>query len=148
MFKPELLQIQDTSITQKIRDSIKESYSFLHRDLYGNIVCGGGNTMFEGFTERLTKELSKDTDYKFKIVKSSEGNNSSWIGASIVSSLSTFTKIWISKEEYEEYGSKFIEFKTPCTFNFYPKRNTKLMKEGIYELFQKKKDVNITFGFH
>lgn len=145
MFQPHLSQIKDTSIIEKINQSIKKSYSFLHQELCLNIVLGGGNTMFEGFSDRLTKELSKLFKNNVRVIALSDRLYSSWIGASIISSLSTFQNFWLSKKDYDENGPQMIEYKSPCTFIFYSKGKT--MKDGMYELFKSLKDINTNIYF-
>ena len=59
---------------------------------YGNIVLSGGTTMFLGLPERLSKEITAlaPTLMKIKVVAYPERKFSTWIGGSILSSLSTF----------------------------------------------------------
>ena len=64
----------------------------LKKDFYGDIVLAGGNTMFEGFQERLSEEIARlaPPSIKIKIISPPERNISAWIGGSILSLLSTF----------------------------------------------------------
>jgi len=48
---------------------------------------------------------------KIKVVAPPERKFSVWIGGSILSGLSTFDKMWITKEEYEEIGPEIIHKK-------------------------------------
>ncbi|KFG54126.1 actin-related protein ARP1, partial [Toxoplasma gondii MAS] len=41
-----------------------------------------------------------------------ERKYSTWIGGSILASLATFKKMWVSKQEYEEYGAGILHRKT------------------------------------
>lgn len=72
----------------------------IREDLYKNIVLSGGTTVFPGFAERLNKELTKlaPIDTKIKIFSPEERKFLAWIGGSILSSLSTFQTMWITKE--------------------------------------------------
>merc|ERR1712174_39581 len=78
----------------------------IRKDLYANIVLSGGTTMFPGIGERMTKELTAlaPSTMKIKAVAPPERKYSVWIGGSILSSLSTFQQMWISKGEYDESG--------------------------------------------
>jgi len=78
----------------------------VRKDLYGNIVLSGGTTMFTGISERLNKEIVNlaPSTMKIKVVAPPERKYSVWIGGSILSSLSTFQTMWITKGEYEESG--------------------------------------------
>merc|ERR1712154_345891 len=61
---------------------------------------------FAGIGERMTKELTAlaPSTMKIKVVAPPERKYSVWIGGSILSSLSTFQHMWISKGEYDESG--------------------------------------------
>merc|ERR1712224_989405 len=85
----------------------------IRKDLYANIVLSGGTTMFPGIAERMTKELVSlaPSSMKVKIVAPPERKYSVWIGGSILSSLSTFQTMWISKEEFDESGPSIVHRK-------------------------------------
>jgi actin len=64
----------------------------------------GGNTMFEGLDARLQRELSAMAASRVKIIMTPERKYSSWIGGSILASLSTFSQWWLLKADYDELG--------------------------------------------
>ena len=78
------------------------------KELSSNLVVVGGSSTFPGFDARLMKEMISLTPstVKNKIISGTniERSNASWIGGSILSSLGSFQQLWLSKEEYEEYG--------------------------------------------
>ena len=82
-------------------------------DLYGNIVMSGGTTMFEGISERLSKEVVNlaPSSMRIKVIAPPERKFSVWIGGSILSSLSTFQTMWITKAEYEDTGAAIVHRK-------------------------------------
>ncbi|KAJ7340880.1 actin family, partial [Mycena albidolilacea] len=79
-------------------------------ELYGNIVLSGGSTMFPGIADRIHKELSMlaPPSVKIKVYAPPERKYFVWIGRSILTSLSTFQNLWISKQEYDESVEKVI----------------------------------------
>ena len=85
----------------------------LRNYLLKNILLSGGNTMFPGMKERVTKEVTclVNTGVKVKVTAPPERKMSSWIGGSILASLSDFYKICISKEEYDEHGPSLVHRK-------------------------------------
>ena len=85
----------------------------IRKDLYANVVLSGGTTMFLGIGERMTKELTAlaPSTMKIKVVAPPERKYSVWIGGSILSSLSTFQQMWISKGEYDESGPTIVHRK-------------------------------------
>ena len=69
--------------------------------------------MFEGFAERFKNEIKelvpKSMKEEVKILAPTDRKFSTWIGGSILSTLSSFKSKWITKKEYEENGSKIIK---------------------------------------
>jgi actin, other eukaryote len=79
----------------------------VRKELFENIVVGGGTTMLDGFSERLKKEivqLSSLPSLNVKVVSPPERKFSSWVGGSILTSLSSFQSMWISSGDYSENG--------------------------------------------
>jgi actin-related protein len=74
----------------------------IRKMFYGNILLSGGSTMFEGFAERLKKEMIYllPPTVRVSIISPPERKYSAWIGGSILASLSSFQELRISKEEY------------------------------------------------
>lgn len=87
--------------------------------LYSSVIVTGGNTLLQGFTDRLNRDLSSKTppSMRLKIISGTTGSAerrfSSWIGGSILASLGSFQQMWISKQEYEEGGKTCVERKCP-----------------------------------
>jgi actin-related protein len=69
--------------------------------------------MYSGMDDRLRKELIvlSPSTARIKIVAPPERKYSVWIGGSILASLSTFQRMWVSKLQYEEYGSSVFQHK-------------------------------------
>jgi len=106
LFKPSLLGKESAGIDQLAFDSIMGCDVDIRRDLYSNTVLSGGTTMFPNIDARLTKELTAKApaSIKVKVVAPPERKYSVWIGGSILSSLSTFQEMWVTKDEYDETG--------------------------------------------
>jgi actin beta/gamma 1 len=113
LFQPSLIGKEASGIHDTTFRSIMKCDVDIRRDLYANIVLSGGTTMFQGIGERMTKELTAlaPATMKIKVVAPPERRYSVWIGGSILSSLSTFQQMWISKEEYDESGPTIVHQK-------------------------------------
>ena len=85
----------------------------IRKDLYANVVLSGGTTMYAGIADRMSKEITAlaPASMKVKIIAPPERKYSVWIGGSILSSLSTFQQMWISKQEYDESGPSNVHRK-------------------------------------
>ena len=79
------------------------------KELLMNLVLSGAGSRFQGLDTRLNKELTAMTPsvYRVKVLSGKKGErmNAAWIGGSILTSLGSFQQLWLSKAEYEEYGS-------------------------------------------
>ena len=118
LFRPNFLNLPESNI-KGLHDeccaSIQQIDVEIRKDLYSNIILSGGNTMFEGLPERLTKEIQKLTpsaaSNKVKVIALPERKYATWIGASILSSLSNFQCMWITRAEYKETGESIVHKK-------------------------------------
>nr|MDO8090439.1 actin family protein [Candidatus Sigynarchaeota archaeon] len=109
-FNPGVVGLDAMPLDEVIVETVKKCDVDLRRDLYGNIVLSGGSTMFPGLKERLHKEISElvPENIEIKIIAPPERMYSVWIGGSILASLKTFQKMWVTRKEYQEQGAAAI----------------------------------------
>jgi actin len=109
-FNPGVIGLEAQPIDEAIYAAIMKCDVDLRRELYGNIVLSGGSTMFPGLKERMHKELTElvPEGVEIKIIAPPERRYSVWIGGSILSSLKTFQKMWVTKKEYQDIGAAAI----------------------------------------
>lgn len=114
LFRPDLLGEECEGIHEVLMYSIQKSDMDLRKILYQNIVLSGGSTLLKGFGDRLLLELKKNLakDMKIRIAAPQERLYSTWMGGSILASLDTFKKMWVSKREFDEEGPRVIHRKT------------------------------------
>ena len=71
--------------------------------------------MFSGLPERLTKDVKalapESMKNNVKVTAVPERKYSVSIGGSILSSISTFGSMWITKDEYQESGTSIVHRK-------------------------------------
>jgi actin len=113
LFQPLVLGKEASGIQVATYDSIKDCGIDIRKALYANIVLSGGNTMYPGFADRLNKEISglAPSTMDVKIFAPPERIYSVWTGGTILASLQSFNKKWISKKEYDECGSNIVHRK-------------------------------------
>merc|ERR1719336_3609873 len=106
LFHPSIVGLEYPGIHELLAFSINRADLDLRMTLYSQIVLSGGSTMFEKFGDRLLNEIRKlaPKDIKIRISAPPERKFSTWIGGSVLSSLATFKKMWITKEEFEDEG--------------------------------------------
>lgn len=117
MFNSGLFGMELPSVDQIVCKSVWATDLDFRKYLLENIVLSGGNTMYPGFMERLTIELNKRvSEMKYdkisvKVRGSPERRFSTWIGAAMLSGLTSFQSMWLTKSEYEEHGPHVIHSK-------------------------------------
>ena len=85
----------------------------IRKDLCSNVVLSGGCAMFAGIGGRMAAELTSlaPSTMKIKVVAPPERKYSVWIGGSILSSLSAFQQMWISRGGYDASGPTIVHWK-------------------------------------
>jgi len=113
LFQPAFLGMECPGISEATYNSIMQCDIDIRKDLYANIVLSGGTTMYPGIADRMQKEITtlSPATMKVKVIAPPERKYSVWIGGSILSSLSTFASMWITKEEYDESGPSIVHRK-------------------------------------
>ena len=110
LFDPSRIGSEVPSVPQCVSSAIELVDMDLRSQLYSNIVMAGGTTQCLGFGDRLLKELAllAPSNTKLRIQAPTDGQYAAWMGGSILASLSTFKKCWISAKDWQEYGSSIL----------------------------------------
>jgi centractin len=115
LFQPDLLGYEYKGTHDLLMSSIVKTDIDLRRILLSQIVLAGGSTLFPGYGERLLNEMRKHPlapkEAKIRIAAPPERLYSTWIGGSILASLSTFKNLWITKAEFLEQGARVLSNK-------------------------------------
>ena len=109
--------MEPAGIHEILNNSIMKYDIDVRKDLYANIVLSGGTTMYPGFADRMQKEVAElaPSSMRIRIDAPPERKYSVWIGGSILASLSTFQRMWISKNvrifhSFARYISSYVQF--------------------------------------
>ena len=110
LFNPSLIGLECGGVHQTLVQCISRCDLDIRRTLFSHITLAGGSTLFDGFGDRLLSEVRRlaPRDTKIKIWAPPDRILSTWIGGSILASLATFKKMWVTKKEYEEGGKNAI----------------------------------------
>lgn len=89
----------------------------IRRELLNNMILVGGGSLIDGLSPRLVEELSRIAPSSMKIKApvsgvSVEKHHAAWVGGSILSICGSFQQLWISKQEYDEYGPTVYQRKS------------------------------------
>jgi actin, other eukaryote len=147
-FNPSMDSIESFTLPDGVKMSLKQVDADVRSKMCENIVLSGGNSFIVGIAERLAQELKYNLIYEISVKDNlSErfyGNgHSAWLGGSIVSSMSSFRKNFLSKELYDEVGRNNIHHKIQNSSDemkvFHLR---KISKKNLIEKFR-----NISFYF-
>jgi centractin len=110
LFKPSLIGSEEMGVADTLIKSIMKSDLDLRPTLFTQIVLAGGSTCTSGFGDRLLSEVREKapTHTRIRISAPPERIYSAWAGGSILASLSTFKNMWVTRSDYEEYGSNLL----------------------------------------
>jgi len=113
LFQPSFVGNELQGIHEQVIASIQKCDIDIRKSLYHDIVLSGGSTMFAGMGARLEKELRAivPVAMKVRVIAPPERKFSVWIGGSILASLSSFQSQWITREEFNECGSRIVHRK-------------------------------------
>ncbi|KAH3777892.1 actin-87E-like [Dreissena polymorpha] len=113
MFQPSFIGMESCGVHELLYNSVRKCDIDIRKDLWNNVVMSGGSTMFTGMADRMKKELDNlvPSGMKVKVIAPPERKYSVWIGGSILSSLTSFSSMWISKQEYDECGPGIVHRK-------------------------------------
>ena len=116
IFQPTLIGMSAQGLQDLIYNSIMKCDIDIRHYLYSNIILSGGNTMFPGLAERIKKELTclASTGVRINVISPPERKYTTWIGGSVLASMTDFSKMCISLSEYDEYGPSIVHKK--CMF--------------------------------
>lgn len=109
----------DLPIHELIKDSLSAvADADVRKELCGNIILTGAASLVTNIEQRLSLETQYLVPgmYKCKVIASRnsvERRYASWIGASVLSSLGSFQQLWLSRREYEEYGTTLASQRFP-----------------------------------
>jgi len=110
LFDPSIIGEEYNGVHQALHVAIEKTDLDIRNGLYQNILLSGGSTLFEGFGDRLLSELRQisPSHTKIKIIAPRARINSTFVGGSILGSLGTFKKMWVTRKDWEEHGKRIL----------------------------------------
>lgn len=110
LFTPSLLGREDPGLHELVFRSIGQCSVDTRKDLYANVVLCGGTTMLQNLPERMSREMTNlaPIHAKIKVHANPLRKYACWVGGSILASLPTFQGMWITKDEYDEWGTSIV----------------------------------------
>ena len=118
IFQPAIAGLDQAGIVEIAADIINQGLAKVH-DRNGtlrDVFLTGGNTMFDGFQERLHKELRSvlPIDAYLGIRQASNPLVDAWKGAAQWSREPAFSNIIVTRDEYREKGAEYMKVSPHC----------------------------------
>lgn len=113
LFQPQIANLPEPGVHELVFDCMLKNDLDFRRELANNLIVTGGNTLFSNYNDRLQRELSMllPSILKIRCLSLSDRLYASWLGGAIVSALTAFQPMWISRAEYDECGPSIIHRK-------------------------------------
>jgi len=106
--QPLALDEEAAPLSELLRAALLRSDVDARKDLLGNTCLVGGGALIDGLQQRLQLQSSATfpahMKCKVQMQLPEERLNAAWIGGSILGICGSFQQMWISKQEWLEYG--------------------------------------------
>ncbi|XP_075599062.1 actin-1 [Balearica regulorum gibbericeps] len=113
LFMPANIGVEAPGVHKMIFNSIMKCDIDVRRNLYGNILLSGGSTLFPGLEDRILREMKLQVPAGMcvRIIVPPERKYCVWIGASILTALTSFKQMWVTVSDYKDLGAAVIHRK-------------------------------------
>lgn len=109
IFSPSDMGMRQPGLADLVYQSLQELPVGLWPGLLANIVVVGGNALFDGFIQRLQKEVVQrfPDDCIVRVARPADPITNTWHGAANLANHVNIEKLAITKKEYEEHGASW-----------------------------------------
>ncbi|KAL2209771.1 Actin/actin-like protein [Sarocladium strictum] len=110
IFSPSDIGMQQPGLADAIRESLDGLPIGLWPGLLANIVVVGGNALFDGFIQRLQKEVVQrfPDDCVVRVARPENPITSSVVGGMHLANHVNIERVVVTKQEYEERGATWV----------------------------------------
>jgi len=107
LFNPSLMGREEPGIHELAIQAVAKSRPEDRRQIYSQIILAGGSTTSKGFELRILNSIRRLGSFnKLRISAPDRRAELAWVGGSILSTLSLFDSMSISRADYMEMGSQ------------------------------------------
>lgn len=109
VFNPSDMGLRQPGLPQLVRQSLETLPLGLWPGLLANIVVVGGNALFDGFIQRLQKEVVQlfPDDCVVRVARPADPITSTWHGAANLANHPNIERMCVTKKEYDEGGTAY-----------------------------------------
>ncbi|KAI1325981.1 actin family [Xylariaceae sp. FL0255] len=110
LFNPSDIGMNQPGLPELVRQSLECLPIGLWPGLLANILVVGGNSLFEGFVERLQREVTQlfPDECTVRIAQPQDPITNTWEGGANLAKHPHIQSLAVTKQEYEEHGSAWV----------------------------------------
>ncbi|OCK86356.1 Actin/actin-like protein [Lepidopterella palustris CBS 459.81] len=111
LFSPTDIGMQEAGLPECVMQSLSSLPPALQAGMLANVVVVGGNSLIDGFMERLTSELRglAPSNFPVRIERAPDPIKHTWLGgARLASSRELLKSVVVTKADYLEHGSTWL----------------------------------------
>lgn len=110
VFNPSDMGMRQPGLPELISESLQTLPIGLWPGLLANIVVVGGNALFDGFIQRLQKEVVQrfPDDCVVRVARPADPVTSTWHGAANLANHAHIETLSVTKKEYDENGAAWV----------------------------------------
>lgn len=113
LFNPSDVGMRQPGLAELVNQSLQALPVGLWPGLLANIVVVGGNAQFDGFIQRLQKEIVQRVpdDCVVRVARPADPVTSTWTGAANLANHADIERLAVTKQQYEEHGQAWLQRK-------------------------------------
>ncbi|KOS19964.1 Actin-related protein 6 [Escovopsis weberi] len=110
LFHPSDVGMRQPGLAGALAQSLRALPTGLWPGLLANIVVAGGSTLFEGFVQRLQREVMQlvPDDCVVRVARPPDPLRFTWRGAANLAAHADVERLVVTRAEYEEFGAAWV----------------------------------------
>lgn len=110
LFHPSDVGLRQPGVADLVLQSLQGLPVGLWPALLANVVVVGGNSLFDGFVQRLQQEIVQRVpdDCIVRVARPANPVNSTWQGGANLAKHEHMESLAVTKQEYDEYGAAWL----------------------------------------
>jgi len=108
LFSPSLIGVSEKGLDGVVRAAVEKCERDIRGDLYDTVFLAGGSSMFPGLDTSLQQQLSSRLNRNVGINAPLRRDLCVWIGGTVLASIKSGLRGWLTDEEYSECGPRVL----------------------------------------